>query len=170
MGGGRKGLEVADYYNAIARGYDELYGDEQKRKYEKGKRFLPLSEKVLDAGCGTGLFALEVEGYYLGVDISLEMLRIAKNKLRNCYKDFVFGDVQMLPIRSKAFKACYSFTVLQNVEDPERTMEELKRCCKSFVISSLKGKGLKGERCTNVYPDVLCIFQEGELEGPHLGP
>ncbi|UXD21360.1 type 11 methyltransferase [Ignicoccus pacificus DSM 13166] len=156
MGGGCKGLEVARYYDAIARGYDELYGEEQERKYYVGLKILPPKERVLDAGCGTALLSEHVEGYYLGIDISIEMLKIGKEKIRGETKDLVLGDVQLLPLRSKSFATCYSFTVLQNVEDPHKALEELRRCCSSCVVSSLKGKGLEDGDCLEVYPDVLC--------------
>ncbi len=149
------------YYDIIARSYDELYGEEQRRKYFTGLRLLRPSKKVLDVGCGTALLLenLPKKTYYLGIDKSLGMLSIALRRVKGRPADLLLADAQLLPLRSNSFGTCYSFTVLQNVEKPEKVLEEMKRVCRAFVISSLKGKGLGDNDCIEVYPDILCIFQ-----------
>jgi ubiquinone/menaquinone biosynthesis C-methylase UbiE len=146
------------FYDAVAKGYDELYGEEQRRKYKIGLKKLKPSYKVLDVGCGTALLFLELPKgtYYLGIDVSPGMLEVAKERVKNSLADLVLATAEALPLRSKSFPTCYSFTVLQNVEDPERALEEVRRVCAKAVVSSLKGKGLRGEGCEEVYPDVIC--------------
>ena len=117
---------------------------------------LEPSWRVLDVGCGTGLLMERLrESYYVGLDVSLGMLSKAKER-RAGLADLVLGDARQLPFRSKSFETCYSFTVLQNVPEPERALKELRRVCKRAVASSLKGKGLSGGACVEVYPDVIC--------------
>ena len=158
MGGRRKGLEVAEYYTQIARGYDELHGAEQRKKYSAGLNILKPSKKILDVGCGTALLSEQLDFlYYLGVDISEGMLRIAKKRRRGLM-DLVRADAHALPLRSRSFKTCYSFTALQNLEEPGLGLKELKRVCENALVSSLRGKGLRGKDCVEVYPDVICII------------
>ncbi len=150
------------YYDVIARGYDELYGEEQKRKYFSGFKMLKPDKKVLDVGCGTALLleSLPKGTYYLGIDKSLGMLKVALNRVRGKLADLVLADARLLPIRSSSFKTCYSFTMLQNVKSPEKALNEIKRVCALSVVSSLKGKGLEGgENCLEIYPDVVCLVQ-----------
>ena len=149
------------YYDAIAPGYDELYGEEQRRKYFSGFKLLKPDRKVLDVGCGTALLleSLPKGTYYLGIDKSLGMLKIAAKRVKGRPADLVLADAQLLPLRSSSFRTCYSFTMLQNVESPETALEEMKRVCDALVVSSLRGKGLEGEDCLEVYPDLICIIQ-----------
>ena len=158
LGGRRKTLEVAKYYDTISRGYNELYSEEQVRKYEVGLSLLPPRGKVLDAGCGTGLLMQFVKGYYLGIDISKGMISVAKRGSKGMAADLILGDIELLPLRSNSFETCYSFTVFQNLQHPKEAMECLKRCCASFLVSSLHGKNLERRKCVKAYPDELCVF------------
>jgi len=149
--------ETARYYDAISRGYDELYGEEQKRKYSVGLKLLKPGWRVLDVGCGTALLAERVsESFYVGLDVSKGMLNKAMKRKRGL-AELVLGDARSLPFRSSSFDSCYSFTVLQNVPEPERVLEEMGRVCKKALVSSLRGKGLRGKDCLEVYPDVMCL-------------
>ncbi len=156
----KKVKEAIEYYDALAEGYDELYGEEQRRKYFSGLRMLEPSFKVLDVGCGTGLLleCLPEGTYYLGIDVSLGMLRKALLKRGKRLADFVLADAEMLPLRSSSFPTCYSFTALQNLPEPRRGIEEMRRACSKVLVSSLRGKGLGKEGCLEVYPDVMCLI------------
>ncbi len=152
-------LETSSYYNAIAKGYDELYGEEQRRKYRKGLEMLEPSGKLLDIGCGTGLLIEELgDLVYFGIDVSLEMLKVAKKRGASAVVNLILADVQLMPFRSNAFKTCYSFTVLQNVPNKGAFLSEVNRICEKALISSLKGIGLECEQPVEVYPDVVCLL------------
>lgn len=72
-------------YDAIAEKYDGLFTDDGSlsENAEVGEMLLPLSGKVLDIGCGTGLLTeivkIEPERYF-GIDPSARMLDIFKKK------------------------------------------------------------------------------------------
>ena len=156
----RKRSAVA-WYNALSRGYDELYGEEQKRKYfEVIKRF-KIEGKVLDVGCGTGLFCKYVNGLYVGLDISEGMIRKCKERCENV----VIADAEHLPFRDKAFDICVSFTVLQDLPNPRRAVEEMLRVCRNVIVSSMKGKGCEGlEAVAFSYPDEICFASSDLLK------
>lgn len=92
---------------------------------------------ILDAGCGDGMhaFALELGGYfdehkYVGLDISIEALRIAKGRLADKSHVFVQGDVGQLPFVDQSFDVVFSYGVLAYTESPEKSFKELLRVLK----------------------------------------
>ncbi len=128
-------LEVLKKYEATASGYDELYREEQYRKYKDLLRVSPVlqGDVVLDAGCGTGLLLEYLEeigaelSYYVGLDLCRKMLLIAKDKDVERKADFVEGDVEYLPFRDKAFDVAFCVTVLDLVPDKRACVSELRR-------------------------------------------
>jgi SAM-dependent methyltransferase len=90
--------DVSAYYDALASRYDALYLDAASR-YENAvvqttlQRLEVDDTEVLDLGCGTGLF-LDMgfhPRHYLGVDISEEMVHVARQKHPNW--TFCVGDM-----------------------------------------------------------------------------
>ncbi|MEM1789890.1 MAG: class I SAM-dependent methyltransferase [Candidatus Nezhaarchaeales archaeon] len=135
-------------YDLTSEFYEELYGDEQEKKFASIISLDPLKfskfNVVLDAGCGTGLITKKLLGrgdFIVGVDFSKGMLQKAKEKLGKAAEvDFVLGDVEYLPFRSKSFDLVLSITVLQNC-CPSRALKSLLRVLSKrgvLVLSSLK--------------------------------
>jgi len=87
-------------------------------------------EKLLDAGCGTGLFTLDFlrEGAeVVGLDISLPMLNLAGTKLKGYPISIVRGDMLCLPFKDNSFDKTVSVTALEFIEDATRAVSELFR-------------------------------------------
>lgn len=94
--------------------------------------------KVLDSGCGTGAVARKIAvkvspGEVFGVDIDSlfvnEARKLAANEgLRNVRYDL--GDVNDLKYDDGAFDVSYCRLVLMHVNDPVKTVKELKRVTK----------------------------------------
>jgi demethylmenaquinone methyltransferase/2-methoxy-6-polyprenyl-1,4-benzoquinol methylase len=93
---------------------------------------------ALDVCCGTGDFAFALrrtvgpEGRVVGVDVSLEMLKVAREKSgRNqLYVDFRYGDVLELPFAGGEFDACTVGFGIRNVTDITRAFSEMRRVCR----------------------------------------
>lgn len=73
-------------------------------------------EWVLDVCCGTGTLSVMVtervgsEGVVVGVDLSPNMIRVAKQKTKRFNVDFVLATAELLPFRENVFnKALCSF-------------------------------------------------------------
>ena len=78
--------EIRLRYDAEANGYDELYSDEQRTKFEFALHRIALrrEDRILDCGCGTGLFLEKVAGsvqFAVGLDLSPKMLHRAQLRL-----------------------------------------------------------------------------------------
>ncbi|MCK4243366.1 class I SAM-dependent methyltransferase, partial [Candidatus Bathyarchaeota archaeon] len=91
--------------------------------------------------------------YLVGIDFSRAMLAKARDKNKHFNNiSFICGDSDFLPIREDVFNTVFSFTLLQNVPDPIRTLKEIIRVAKPqtlIVISALK-KNYKKNEITNL--------------------
>ena len=85
-------------------------------------------ERVLDAGCGTGLYSrrlLERGAVVSGIDADPGMLAAAR--LKAPAAALVEGDVTALPFPDDSFDLSLAVTLLCFVEDPPRAVAELVR-------------------------------------------
>jgi ubiquinone/menaquinone biosynthesis C-methylase UbiE len=90
-------------------------------------------EFILDAGCGTGIFTLDVLSFgthVIGIDLSLPMLSRAGQKARGYHFQAVLADISSLPFSEKLFDKVVSVTALEFIEDAKRAIEELFRVTK----------------------------------------
>lgn len=143
--------DVQNFYNKIAGSYDELYSEEQRKKFELASSLVSFkfNGKILDAGCGTGLFEVFLgkeseEHLIFGIDISRGVLDEAKKKFSGKPNIFLIcGDVDCLPFPEKLFDSCVLFTVLHNLPNPEKTLNEIRRVIRKdalVVVTYLKVK------------------------------
>ncbi len=108
-------------YDAEADAYDELYSDEQRTKYELASRRIVLcgGDRILDSGCGSGIFLEKVAGrvqFAVGVDLSPKMLERAKLRVvRISNVELVCADIDFLPFSEGTFRHVFMFTVLPDV-------------------------------------------------------
>ncbi|MFX0090752.1 MAG: ubiquinone/menaquinone biosynthesis methyltransferase [Candidatus Hodarchaeota archaeon] len=102
----------------------------------------------LDLATGTGDFAFLLRraskktSQVIGVDLSLEMLVIAKKKKRKKrigkYLEFLIGDVTQLPFANNTFDGCSIVFGLRNLHQPQKALKEFLRVSKrggSLVIA-----------------------------------
>jgi ubiquinone/menaquinone biosynthesis C-methylase UbiE len=100
-------------------------------------------EFILDAGCGTGIFTLDMLSHgsqVVGLDISLPMLMRAREKLRGYPFQIVFGDILNLPFSENFFDKLVSVTALEFIEDAKGAVKELFRVTKKggcVVVATL---------------------------------
>ena len=91
---------------------------------------LKHGEKLLDAGCGTGIFTfdfLSQRAEVVGLDISLPMLTNAYMELKSYPFFAVWGDMLHLPFRDNCFDKVVSVTALEFIEDANCAVGELFR-------------------------------------------
>jgi len=100
-------------------------------------------EKILDAGCGSGVFALDIlaaGAHVVGLEISLAMLAGARNKTAAYPFIGVQGDIMSLPFQKESFDKVVSVTALEFIEDARGAVEEMFRVTRSggaVVVASL---------------------------------
>jgi ubiquinone/menaquinone biosynthesis C-methylase UbiE len=106
--------------------------------YYQAKKMLLLHEasNVLDVGCGDGLFLKETHKIlckrgcaYVGIDISLRKLRLAKRRLRKLNSGveahFVLCEADYLPFKFSAFQIVSMVEVFEHFLDPRVAIIEL---------------------------------------------
>jgi ubiquinone/menaquinone biosynthesis C-methylase UbiE len=134
-------------YNLTAEMYDARYCEEQEAKYKAALESLRVDggSVVLDVGCGTGLFFSQIAseaGMVVGADISRELLRLAKEHAKEYPAVYlVQADADYLPFKPGIFTHVFAFTVLQNMPNPPKTLEEFKLVAKHdahIVVTGLK--------------------------------
>jgi len=146
---------MANYYDGIAKGYDELHGEEQLKKLEligkeirtdsRLKDFIKSTYKLLDIGCGTGISTgfFKVKEKY-GVDPSKSLIRIARNNYSTI--TFTVGSAEQLLYKDKQFDVIISLTAIQNFDNLEKGLNEMKRVGKDKYILTFLKKSPKRER------------------------
>jgi SAM-dependent methyltransferase len=146
-GGRDRGLEekmgIAERYDRLSGGYDELYGEEQGRKYDLALGALEgVHGMALDVGCGTGSLFSRLAGSpeVVGVDLSQGMLRIARERHGRAH--LIRADAESLPLRDGLFDIAFCFTVFSSLAGLKASLPELKRVLKplsTIVLSAPKG-------------------------------
>jgi ubiquinone/menaquinone biosynthesis C-methylase UbiE len=100
-------------------------------------------ETILDAGCGTGIFTLDILSMgskVTGLDISLPMLIQAGKKLKGFPFSMVLADMLRLPFPASLFDKVVSITALEFIEDAEAAVGELSRVTRrggTLVVATL---------------------------------
>jgi ubiquinone/menaquinone biosynthesis C-methylase UbiE len=95
------------------------------------------NKKVLDAGCGTGIFSIifanKGASLVVGIDISLGSLETAKAlkkrfDLRNV--EFKKEDMLQLPFEDEAFDIVWAWGTVHHTTNPFKAIDELSRVLK----------------------------------------
>ncbi|MFQ6050613.1 MAG: class I SAM-dependent methyltransferase [Candidatus Hydrothermarchaeota archaeon] len=128
--------ELRGRYNQTAWLYDKRYEEIQNKKYSEilEKVKVDQSDVILDLGCGTGLFLEKIKSNRVfGLDFSEKMIEIARGKLDH-EVHLVLADCDFLPFKHNIFTKLFSFTLLQNSENPLDTLREMVRVCRDGAL------------------------------------
>ncbi|MBS3157467.1 class I SAM-dependent methyltransferase [Candidatus Woesearchaeota archaeon] len=132
-----------NYYDKIAKGYEELHKEEQLKKIKIIKKHLKLKpiDKLLDVGCGTGLTTTPWKCKRYGIDPSKKLLERARQKDKITYK---LASAENIPFKDNFFDIVISITAIQNFTNIEKGLKEIKRVGKDrFILTFLKKSSKK---------------------------
>lgn len=133
---------MINYYDAISTGYEELHKQEQENKIKIIKENLPFKikpdYKLLDVGCGTGITTLCWDCKIYGLDPSIKLLEKAKSKnIKNV--NWIHAPAENIPFKDNEFDIVTSITAIQNFDNLEKGLDEIKRVGKNkFILTFLK--------------------------------
>jgi len=104
-------------------------------------------EALLDVGCGTGflidMLAKQRAAGYFGVDLSDEMIRVAKGKGIHGAQ-FVVGSADALPYPDESFDIVACSQSFHHYPYPEKAMREARRVLKPGGLYILSDTGIGG--------------------------
>ncbi len=130
-----------EYYDALSRSYDELYGQEQAQKHGmieellKGRKFV----LAVDVGCGTGIFLQQANRCYqtaIGIDLSREMLKKAQSR-KTSKVHLIMADASSLPIKDGAADLLVSVSLTEAESTLPQILAELERIARKSTTLSL---------------------------------
>ena len=125
--------KIREHYDTVADTYDHHYDHHRGKRYHTHlsnhlMNALPKGGKLLDIGCGTGLFVdkyIKNGGSGTGLDISRGMVAKARRRCPDC--EFLVGTGEKLPFADNSFNAISSVLVFSYVKDPESMLSEVHR-------------------------------------------
>lgn len=126
-------LSVMNRYDSMGwRLYEECYRSEQVPKLSECLRWLEAMGYgvILDLGCGTGLSVETLSSEpaaLVGLDFSRGMVVKARERFRKPWTHLVLSDADYPPFRHGVFHGALVVTLLNNMPNPERTVERLVR-------------------------------------------
>jgi len=115
-------------------------------------------KKILDAGCGPGLYfekLFEQGKDVYGIDLNAGMIESLKKGLGSripleaIESKVIVGDIKHLPYKDNFFDAAINVNVLYNVPDPLNALKELHRAIRpggALIIAGPVPKNAEGER------------------------
>ena len=127
--------EIAAFFDRMAPEWDaNMIKSDEKINFILDAAGVKENSVVLDVACGTGVMF----PYYLargaerviGVDISVQMARIAASKMHDQRVEVICGDVEEIPVE-RLCDCCVVYNAFPHFESPERLVERLSHWLKS---------------------------------------
>lgn len=129
-------------------------------------------ERILDAGCGTGIFTRDViaaGAQVVGLELSFPMLVRAGEKLSRTPFLMVQGDMSALPFADHVFDKSVSVTAIEFIKDARGAVDELFRVTRPgglIVVATLNSLSPWAERRKRSGKEGHSLFQDVVFRSP----
>ena len=125
----RTSQEIERYYNSIAKGYNELYGEEQLDKAKALLKYIEPKGYLLDIGAGTGITT-----QLFSDNATCVLLDPSENLLNQARGAAVLGRAEYLPFPDNTFDTIISLTALHHANLAQALTEIYRVAKKDAVI------------------------------------
>jgi len=139
--------QAEKFWDRTANNYDKEEKKDEQTYFsiiEKTRKYLKLSDIVLDYGCGTGLVSNEIADNVKmvhAIDISSKMIEIAKNKavgrkIQNI--DYAYSTIFDDRYKKASFNVILAFYVLHLFDDSQKLIQRMNELLKpgGLIISA----------------------------------
>lgn len=103
-------------------------------KRELDRLNLRNSDKILDVGCGQGVFLARMAKTYktsgVGIDVSSESIKFAQTNFKDKKLKYLVADALKIPFGKNYFDAVFSFDTLEHIEQQKKAVGEMARVLK----------------------------------------
>ncbi len=129
-------------------------------------------ERILDAGCGTGIFSRDViaaGAQVVGLELSFPMLVRAGEKLMGSPSSMILGDMERLPFRDHVFDKSMSITAIEFIKDARGAVDELFRVTRPgglIVVATLNSLSPWADRRRRSVKEGHTLFQDVVFRSP----
>jgi ubiquinone/menaquinone biosynthesis C-methylase UbiE len=129
-------------------------------------------ERILDVGCGTGVFThdlLAAGARVTGLELSLPMLRRAGKKASGLPFSMIQGDMRALPVADGSFDKTVSVTAIEFIEDARGAVAELFRVTRPgglIVVACLNSLSPWAVRRRAAAQEGRSIFRHARFRSP----
>jgi ubiquinone/menaquinone biosynthesis C-methylase UbiE len=129
-------------------------------------------ERILDAGCGTGIFTRDViaaGAQVAGLELSFPMLVRAGEKLMGRPFSMILGNMERLPFKDHVFDKSMSITAIEFIKDARGAVGELFRVTKRgglIVVATLNSLSPWAERRKRSGKEGHTLFQDVMFRSP----
>ena len=160
---------VKAHFNTIASSYDK-YKTRNKTYYFVLKQTVKSlltgkNHTVLDIGCGTGdILHFLNPSFGVGIDISSQMIKLAKNKYRSCnHLIFKVHDIEKKLVKGK-FSFILLLDVIEHLKDKNRALSHISQMMDKDTVLIIS-------MANPFWEPLLLILEKLRLkmpEGPHF--
>jgi ubiquinone/menaquinone biosynthesis C-methylase UbiE len=140
-----KKRDLRHRYDLTTHIYDMQYAEEQTAKIKAALESVKIEKDslVLDAGCGTGLlfgYVADKAEATVGLDISKKILLQAKKRAKSFQNiHLILADADNMPLNEYIFSHVFSITLIQNMPNPAKTLNEIGRVAKESAVIVVTG-------------------------------
>lgn len=125
--------KVAPWYDKIVGSTGHYYHEHVIFPHLK-KIILPKNgDKILDIGCGQGVYAklLSQNVSYVGIDLAKELITKARLTDKNKAHEYYVADAtKPLPVADSSFDYVLSILAIQNMRDPQAAIDNMAKALK----------------------------------------
>lgn len=172
-------VKVTTIFDSWPERYDQWFKTPTGRLIKKYESQLVMGmlrpgrgETILDAGCGTGVFTLDMlvaGAQIVGLEPSLPMLLRAGNKLQAYPFFMVRGDMRILPFHDNAFDKAVSVTAIEFIPDAGGAIREMFRVTRPggfIVVATLNSLSPWAARRREAGKKGHPIFKQASFRSP----
>src|SRR3989338_6407466 len=166
--------ENKEYFNKWAHTYDKyLFRWFMKRAQQKSIDLIDkMNFSALEVGCGTGegllMLKEKTNGTIVGIDISEEMLKRAKEKLNKRNINLKKANVESIPYNDETFDVVMSTESFHHYVNPKRAINEMKRVLKKggdlIITDANFYLPLFNKIMEKIEPGIVHIYNKKEMK------